>query len=245
MAATTWYEIVLPQVTTLVVILVGLYLLWLGRGRVGELVHGLGLQQVSAFGVDVKFAERTAVAAYEKQGLGPPSQDDRRAIRDATAYLAPLAAQSHVLWVDDNPSNNELERATLLSWEVDVQAVRTTEEAIRELTDRSQRFDLVISDWSRRDDGGFDAGLHLLEQIANTDIAHRPRVIFYHGEVGEEELARRRERASALGAVGATGSPGELFRWVLLELARVAVDEPRPAQRERWKRAPAAAIPPS
>jgi CheY-like chemotaxis protein len=238
-AAKSWYEIVLPPLTILVVVVVGVALLWLARARLGQLVSQIGLQRVSAFGVDVQFAERRAVEAYTQRKLGPPSSDERARIRDAVSSLAPLARQTRVLWVDDNPANNEVERATLVSWEVDVQAARSTKEAMRELEDKKLRFDLVISDWRRKEDGREEtaeppAGLELMREMKTLDEARRPRVIFYHGRIDDpDRLAKRRRRASEAGAVGTTGSPGELFRWTLLELARVALDSPTKYQRER------------
>jgi CheY-like chemotaxis protein len=239
--ADTWYEIVLPPVVTLVVVAIGVVLLWLARSRFAQLVAELGVQRVSALGVDVEFTEQNAAEAYAKQGLGRPSEDDRATIRDAAQYLVPLVAQSRVLWVDDQPGGNEIERSTMLSWEVDVQAVRSTEDAVRELEDPRQRFDLIVSDWRRPGDTDAQpAGPALAQRVASLRLKVRPRVIFYHGLVDAPELARRRHVADELRAVGATGSPGELFRWCLIELSRVALDSPRSAQRQRrhrWRRA--------
>jgi CheY-like chemotaxis protein len=237
MATETWYEIVLPPIVTLAVIVLALGLLWLARARLRQLVREVGIQRVSGFGFDVEFAEQRTVAAYKKQKLPRPSEDDLAAVRDAVSYLAPLAAGSRVLWVDDEPANNELERSTFVSWEIDVQSERTTEDGIRELSDPEQRFDLVISDWRRAgDEPGDPAGLDLLRRLDGLRATHVPRVIFYHGLVGDEELLARRRLAKDAGALGATGSPGELLRWTLAELARIAIDAPRPEQRERRQR---------
>jgi len=234
-AANTWYEIVLPPLVTLGVICLAAVLLWLVRGRLAEFVRQLGVQKVSAFGVDLQFVDYQTSAAYTKQGLGPPSEDDKAAIRDAARFLAPLAAQSRILWADDHPGGNTLERSSLLSWEIDVQAARTTDEALRELEDSSQRFDLVLSDWRRPDEGDNPpAGLELLKRMRDAGLEQR--VIFYHGAVTPEELAIRRRHASEAGAVGTTDSPGQLLRWTLVELARVAVDRPSPIQRQRRQR---------
>ena len=234
-AADTWYDIVLSPLVTLAAVSLGLGLLWLVRRQVGEFVSQLGIQKISAFGVDLQFVEHQATAAYAAQGLSPPSQDDKAAIRDAARFLAPLAAQTRVLWVDDRPGGNTVERSTFLSWEVDVQAARTTEEGLRELRDQEQRFDLVISDWHRPNETeNTPAGIELLESMRA--LQKEQPVIFYHGPVTPEKLAARRRRALEAGAVGATGSPGELFRWALIELARVALDRPSPLQRQRRER---------
>lgn len=232
-AEQTWYEIVFPPLVTLFVIVAAAVLLWLARGQLGALIRDLGIRNVSAFGVDVGFVEDQTEAAYaDKPNSPPPSQEDLAGVRDASRFLAPLAAQSRVLWVDNKPGGNSVERSLLLAWEVDVQAARTTDEGIRELRDRGQSFDLVISDWRRPGDSDdAPAGLELLKQM--TDLELDQRVIFYHGIVEPDELADRRQRAKEAGAVGATGSPGELLRWTLVELARVAIDRPRPVQRAR------------
>jgi CheY-like chemotaxis protein len=235
--AETWYEIVLPPVVTLTVIAIGAVLLWLARRPLAQFIGQLGVRRVSAVGVSVEFTEHRAAEAYGKQGLGPPSDDDRAAIREAARYLVPLVAQSRILWVDDDPSGNQLERSTMLSWEVDVQAVRSTEEAVRELKDVRQSFDLIISDWRRPGDTDEQpAGPALARVVAALELEARPRVVFYHGLVKPAELAARRRVAEELRAVGATASPGELFRWCLIELTRVALDSPRPEQRERRQR---------
>jgi CheY-like chemotaxis protein len=238
-AAETWYEIVLPPIVTLGVIVLGFGLLWLFRGRLVQLVEQLNLQRVSAFGVDIQFAEQRTVAAYTKQELKPPSKAERTALRDGARFLGPLAAQSRVLWVDDKPANNELERSALLAFEVDVQSVRTTDEAIRELKDTRQRFDLLISDWHRPEPGDsleHPAGVDFLRRVGELHLEPKPRLIYYHGRVKPMELAARRDLAHKLGALGTTASPGELLRWSLLELARIAIDAPSPEQQERRER---------
>lgn len=242
LAADTWYDIVLPPLVTLAVVSLGAVLLWLARGKFAQFVGQVGVEKISAFGVDLQFAERQATAAYAKQGLGPPSQADKASIRDAVRFLAPLAAQSRILWVDNHPGGNTLERSTFLSWEVDVQAARTTDEGLRELKDPAQHFDLVISDWRRPNDSeDAPAGLQLLKRMR--DLRLQQPVIFYHGPVPTAELVSRRRDASEAGAVGATGSPGELVRWTLLELARIALDRPNPIQRQRRENVSSAEAP--
>jgi CheY-like chemotaxis protein len=236
-AAAAWYEVLLSPFVTLAALCLGAMLLWLARGKLPEFVRQLGIQKISAFGVDLQFAEQQTTAAYAKQGLDPPSEDDKAAIRDAVRFLAPLVAQTRILWVDDQPGGNALERSTFLSWEVDVQAARTTDEALCELRDRAQSFELVISDWRRpndRDDA--PAGLELLARMRELGVPQR--VIFYHGPVTAAELATRRRQALDAGAVGTTSSPGELIRWTLIELSRVVLDSPSPTQRRHRDRLP-------
>ena len=234
--ADTWYDVLLSPFVTLAAICLGAVLLWLARGRLGELIGQLGIQRISAFGVDLQFAEQQTTAAYDKQGLEPPSEDDKAAVRDAVRFLAPLVAQTHILWIDDKPGNNVLERSTFLSWEVDVQAARTTDDGVRELRDAAQSYELVISDWSRPTDREDvpPAAIELLTRMRELGLPQR--VVIYHGVVPAAELAKRRQQALEAGAVGTTASPGELIRWTLVELARVALDNPSPIQRRRRQR---------
>ena len=76
---------------------------------------------------------------------------------------------------------------------------------------RKTRYDVVISDWRRPHDDKPDepAGIGLLHELQDHKI--QVPVVFYHGKVGQEELANRRKLALSNGAIGTTGSPGELL----------------------------------
>lgn len=73
----------------------------------------------------------------------------------------PVGANYRILWVDDNPINNEKERAHFESNKIAVYSVESTEEALRLLS--LYQYQLVISDMGRHDDKL--AGIHLLEKI--------------------------------------------------------------------------------
>lgn len=66
---------------------------------------------------------------------------------------------ARVLWVDDNPSNNEQEHQFLEQQKIGVYPVTTTKEALRLLS--LYEYEVVISDMGRQDDGL--AGIKLLE----------------------------------------------------------------------------------
>ena len=222
-----WFETLVSPFVFLLAGAVAVALAYGFRRRLDRLVREFRITKIGALGVNVEFAETRATDAYEKQGLGPPSADDLRKIREVAAHLAPLAAGRRVLWVDDNPSNNQIERATFRDWRIEVQTRRDTDDALDELRDHREPYDLVISDWAR--DGeppepdGAPAGLRLIERMRDENIA--VPVLYYHGYVDRDELDRRRSAARDASALGATGSPGELFRLALLELARISLDE--------------------
>ena len=218
-----WLDAFASAFAFLAVLAAAVALAYVFRRQLRQLVAELGIARFSALGVNVEFAEDRAVAAYRKQGLGEPSAADLRRIRDAAEHLAPLAAGRRILWVDDDPAGNRLERETFLSWRIEVQTRRSTDDALAELRPRDEPYDLVISDWTREGEpGGTEAGPRLAQAMGEDGF--RVPIVFYHGHVPSDELERRRAEAARLGALGATGSPGELYRLVLLELARRALE---------------------
>src|SRR5690606_34562704 len=132
-----------------------------------------------------------------KQGLGPPSVNDLERARRIREHLAPIVAGQRVLWVDDQPSNNDTERATLVEMKVDVQACRSTDEAIAEIEQAEIPFCAVISDWHRHaeDSQCNPAGLQLLRRmreksgkVERGNERFKLPVVFYHGLVSMDEL---------------------------------------------------------
>lgn len=219
-------KIVLPPVLNLLVIIFVILFLLAMKARVARFLDDLGIKSAEIPGVGriERFETLTAEAYEEDQKLGPPSPDDRRKIRAVGTYLAPFATGKRILWVDDKPGGNRNGRGALLELRIDVQTRRSTEEAMVELKDRQETYDLVISDWHRapRDDVDDEdsEGLRLLRLMRSKEHNITTPLIFYHGKVDLDRLERRRQLAHAGGAVGATGSPGELFRWTMLELAK-------------------------
>ncbi|MCG7532984.1 winged helix-turn-helix domain-containing protein [Psychrobium sp. MM17-31] len=73
----------------------------------------------------------------------------------------PAGAIGRILWVDDNPSNNEKERAYFEANKIAVYPIESTEKALRLLS--LYQYQAVISDMGRQEDKL--AGIHLLEQM--------------------------------------------------------------------------------
>ncbi|WP_417657627.1 response regulator [Pseudidiomarina aestuarii] len=80
-------------------------------------------------------------------------------------YGEPLQVIGRILWVDDNPSNNEREAAFFENKSFGVYNVTTTEDALTLL--QLYNYDLVISDMGRGDDPL--AGMRLLEAMRAND----------------------------------------------------------------------------
>jgi CheY-like chemotaxis protein len=220
-----WFETLVSPFVALAAVFAGLVLLYMLRRRLSAVVTDLRISKIGAGGFSIEFIEQQTIEAYEKQGLGPPSANDRRKVRELAQHIAPLAAGRKILWVDDNPGGNVPERAMMREWRIEVQTRRTTDEALTELADPVEQYDLVISDWIRPtpESPKSEEGIRMLMILRQTGID--VPVVFYHGAVSDDVLRDRRARARAAGALGATGSPGELYQFVLLELVRSALAE--------------------
>jgi CheY-like chemotaxis protein len=221
-----WFETLVAPFVLLATVALAFALAYAFRHPLRALLESLGISRLRLLGIDVELSIAQAVEAYEKRGLGPPSADDRRRIREAVELLAPLARGRRVLWVDDDPPNNAYERAAFLDWRIDVQTRRSTDDAVDELKAAAlegEPYPLVISDWTRDEK---PEGLRLAERLRDkeSDVPIDVPIAFYFGRVPLDELDRRRSAAAQVGAIVATGSPGELYRAVLFELARPRLD---------------------
>jgi CheY-like chemotaxis protein len=95
-----------------------------------------------------------------------------------------------VLWVDDNPANNELAMRALRKLLLDVVQVTSTEAALAALETRM--FDLVISDMGREND--MRAGYDLLAQIRGKGLTV-PFFIFSSDDRPDYRLEAKRQGA--------------------------------------------------
>ena len=123
-----------------------------------------------------------------------------------------------VLWVDDYPENNSSEISALAKLQIEVDTVRSTDEALAQLRDANSEhnsFDLVISDWTRDDDGPL-AGLQLLRKLRKA--GHAQPVVFYHGTFGSTKRTALAASARAAGAFGEAVLPTELMRLLIAAL---------------------------
>jgi CheY-like chemotaxis protein len=139
------------------------------------------------------------------------------------AQVPRLATQprgsSRVLWVDDNPSNNEYERSLLRVDGIVFDSVVSTAEAIEQL--RTSTYDLVITDLGRRwsSDRSQDAGRALLGSVVITDGG--PPVVVYAGR----QAVRQEAELLALGAFGVSQDREHLLTLVREALGRGGAGE--------------------
>lgn len=123
---------------------------------------------------------------------------------------------ARVLWVDDEPANNEYERSVLRPRGIVFDNVVSTQEAIEQL--KYESYDLVITDMGRRasTDRSNEAGAEFLQHPA---IAMGgPPVIVYAGTWA----VRRRDEYVALGALDVMSNREHLLDTVLRVLGRPA-----------------------
>ena len=200
---------------------------WLLRHWIRDIVTMVRVTEVGRTkegGWYAKFdPEGFARDAYHKQGMGEPSVADVQEVATLVQSLGPFVAGRRILWVDNHPENNRLERAAMVGWGVDVQTRRNTEDAMVELRERKDSpFDLIISDWFRQRQ---PEGQRLAELLR---AEHIDVPILFYFSVGQPGLFTEiQAKARDLRAVGATSSPRELLRWAFAELVHAALRDDR------------------
>jgi CheY-like chemotaxis protein len=159
---------------------------------------------------DPKFAteptEATSTALNEvlvRAGSTLAQNDGRRdassAAETATSRANDLRTTS-ILWVDDRPEQNALERQALATLGVKFSLARSTRDAEEIL--RSGQFDAIISDLGRPE--GRRAGFELLDSLRAS--GRRTPFFIYTNSTDRENL----DQARKLGADGLTSNPDEL-----------------------------------
>ena len=182
--------------------------------------YGCGIQLVL---VDDARMPATADLPAELRWIGERSASTLRtstlgrdidALVAAVPRLAGAPRASRVLWVDDNPANNEKERARLRPEGILFDNVVSTTEAIEQLS--FSRYDLVITDLGRlrSSDRSRAAGSDLLGHPVITDAG--PPVIVYGGWTAVAQT----DALKARGAFGVAASQGDLYRLVRQALNR-------------------------
>ena len=157
--------------------------------------------------------EAAAAAARDWQAKTPYQAVDVARIRATVgAAFSPEVADNltgkAVLWVDDNPTNNELVVRALRRLRLDVEQTTSTESALSAMQRR--HFDLVISDMGRGSD--MRAGYGLLKAIRDAGNAV-PFLIFS----GSDKPEFRREAAER-GAQLSTNDMLELMQQIIKRL---------------------------
>lgn len=191
---------------------------WKNSNQINSLINTFNIKSIGVGEFFTLEFEQSIVETYFGQGLGFPSVNDMLEIRNVVERLAPLVDGKRILWVDDHPQNNQKEISIFTQLGIEVQTVLTSQLAKQELLAKPNYYDLMISDWNRdpQQDENKAEGLRFLAELRANPI--EIPVIFYHGIVQQQQLNLRRRLAKQAGAIGTTGSPGELLKWTMAGL---------------------------
>jgi CheY-like chemotaxis protein len=166
---------------------------------------------VSAQYILANAAEERAAAVVD---LGKAMERDRPLPEEAKPYVETLRQalriplhRTGVLWLDDNPGNNVLEKRALQRFGLCFVEVASTDKAIEMLTRHRSAFSVVISDFRREADPR--AGYGLLDEMKSRNL--KVPVIYYVGEATEEQTKQARDK----GAQNQVTDPMQLWSEVL------------------------------
>ena len=161
-----------------------------------------------------ELAEKIATAIARTSGPAPAPawRGDDASDDEASELVKSLGPEREtrkrrklVLWVDDRPDNNVIERRSMAAYNIDFVLAKSTGQALAEL--RKQPFDAIISDMGRPPDSR--AGYTLLEAVRGSGD-QTPYFIY----AGSRAPAHVRE-ARSLGAQGTTNMSAELLQMLL------------------------------
>lgn len=164
---------------------------------IDELSFKAGSLNLTAKKVPVKTALPSKNVVGEVNAVSTRSQADR------THEQQPLRG-FHILWVDDIPSNNVVERRAFEKMGVQFTISTSTEDALEKV--RVGKYDAIISDMGRPPD--LRAGYTLLQKLQQAQM-DLPFVIYSSSNHPEHKAEAIRN-----GAVGATNHLSELVELV-------------------------------
>ena len=165
-----------------------------------------------------KLVEKIATAIARTSGPAPapaPAGRGYDAADEASKLVKSLGPEREtkkrrklVLWVDDRPDNNIIERHSMAAYNIDFVLAQSTGQALAKL--RKQQFDAIISDMGRPPDSR--AGYTLLEAVRGS--GDQTPYFIYTGSRGPADV---REARSG-GAQGTTNMGDELLQMLLQAL---------------------------
>ena len=131
---------------------------------------------VSAEGLSIEQFERAAYTAANLTASrakdSPPSDEELHDIATVAtrATRSRDAARKRVLWVDDNPQNNDYAMNALRAQNIEVLPCLTTRDALEEFDRRG--FDVIVTDLFRMEDGNRreQAGYELIQALRERGV---------------------------------------------------------------------------
>jgi CheY-like chemotaxis protein len=163
--------------------------------------------------------QRSLIADLQKQLGTLQTQVDTlakgRSISTLQETTKPAESQAEsvrlILWADDNPKNNSFLIQNLQDQGIQVVTVLSTKEALEKM--RSVKFDRVITDMGRFEDGRFNpiAGLELSKLIRETNVTI-PIYMYTSSRATQEQRT-----VIEAGVTGITSSPNNLLNMLQLQ----------------------------
>jgi CheY-like chemotaxis protein len=202
-----------------------LFILMRFGGDLREFFSNLAELSLKGAGFEASFLrgkKEEVVAALSAAAASKPDADKNRESFEEEAKIAAEAVtprcvkrarRSTVLWVDDNPNNNNYERRALEALGVSFVLATSTDDALNKIP-RQRFFDAIISDMERPPDS--QAGYTLLDELRSS--GDQTPFIIYASSKDPESFAESRRR----GAFGHTNNANDLFEMVISTLDRPA-----------------------
>jgi CheY-like chemotaxis protein len=196
--AAAWIALI-PEAAALLLVTV---VLVLNRHRFADLLGRVS--KVGVGGIEISLA----TAELKRAKHDEPVSDDQATVLGARiSRAAELVRRARLLWVDDQPANNQYERRYLRSAGMTIVNATTTDDALRVLDEFD--FDVVITDMSRPESA--TAGLDLARRMRSA--GHDQPVVAYVGRVD-------RGKPTPVELFGITARPDDLVHLILDALER-------------------------
>lgn len=160
------------------------------------------VNKIGLAGFEVEFKSEIDAAAKARNVDLPPQLRDRLARR--LEHRRALISGARILWIDDYPSNNQIEIGLLRNFGALVDLAHSNQDAREQL--KNAVYDVVLSDIARDNDD--EDGRDIVPDVK--DAVLTPPLIFYVGK----------ERAIPEGAFGLTIRLDELLHLILDALER-------------------------
>ncbi|MBD7917028.1 hypothetical protein H9657_01865 [Cellulomonas sp. Sa3CUA2] len=156
-------------------VIAGVMVVWLLREPITRAIPSV--RHVKVAGVELELAGK-ALVDHRREQLKDPWLAE--GLVERAAGLRERLTDFRILWVDDSPENNQIERRFLRRAGATVVNALSTEEGLQEL--RRDDIDVVITDFRR--DGKRDAGIEFAALVF--DKGHRQPILAYIGSVNPD-----------------------------------------------------------
>ncbi len=157
-------------------------------------------------GVEVNRDE--AVEALLNQASNSLGSNQLSQTEDESVETIETLPYRNILWVDDNPIGNIVEREALIKLGLEITAVTTTKAAMDAL--KKNPFDVIISDMGRTEEGIYkeNAGLEFLTNLGQVQLTAKKIIIY----CAKKLAIKYAEQAKNLGASNVVYSPWALMK---------------------------------